>query len=101
VSKGYQLASLVRDGESEALVYLRNFGGVKLWETEKPGRWQQYLRERRLAPLRVTVRLPGRLTADIWDLDTGRQERRTLAQDGILDLGASEHDFALHLKRSP
>lgn len=101
VSKGYQLASLVRDNDSEALVYLRNFGGVKLWETEKPHRWQQYLRERRPVPLRVTVRLPGRFTADLWDLDTGRHERRKLAQGEVLDLGASEHDFALHLKRSP
>lgn len=99
VSSGYQLASLVRTDNSEALVYARNFAGVKLWETTKPHPWKQWLRERKPAALRVTVNLAGKFNADIWNLDTGRYERRLVACGETLDLGANEHDFAVLLRR--
>ncbi|MCX6911272.1 MAG: hypothetical protein NTY01_24965 [Verrucomicrobia bacterium] len=99
ITPGYQLASLVRADNSEALVYLRNFAGVKLWETVKPNPWKQWLRERKLAAARVTVNLSGKFNADIWDLDTGKHEHRRVAHSESLDLGTSEHDFVVLLRR--
>lgn len=99
ISPGFHLASLVRVEGNEALVYVRNFAGVKLWEMPKAERWKQYLRDRRPAPLKVTVRLPGDWQADIWDLDTAKHETREAATGNSLDLGSTDHDFALHLRR--
>jgi hypothetical protein len=99
IASGYQLASLVRADNSEALVYLRNFAGVKLWETAKPNPWKQWLRERKPAVARVTVNLGGKFSADIWDLDTGKHERRSVTRGEMLDLGTSDHDFAVLLRR--
>ncbi|MFA6563231.1 MAG: Ig-like domain-containing protein [Verrucomicrobiia bacterium] len=99
ISSGYQLASLVRADNSEALIYVRNFAGVKLWETIKPNLWKQWLRERKPAALCVTVNLTGKFQADIWDLDTGKHERRRVACGKAFDLGASDHDFAVLLRR--
>lgn len=96
---GYQLASLVRADGSEALVYLRNFAGVKLWETAKPHPWKQWLRDRKPAAARMTVNIAGKFNADIWDLDTGKHERRRVACGDALELGTSDHDFAVLLRR--
>ena len=99
ISPGYQLASLVRADSSEALVYIRNFAGVKFWETAKPRDWKQWLRERKPAALSVTVNLKGKFNADIWDLDMGKHESRRVARGEALELGTSDHDFAVLLRR--
>jgi hypothetical protein len=96
ISPGYQLASLVRTDNREALVYVRNFAGVKLCETGPPQASRQYLRQRRPVPLWVSLRLPGRWQADVWDLDTARHQRQQAEFGGQLDLGPSDHDFAIH-----
>ena len=98
ISPGFQLASLVRTNGAEALVYVRNFAGVKLWEATKPQAWKQYLRQRRPAPLRVTVNLSGWWQADVWDLDTARPRQQTVASGGSLELGTTDHDFAVHFR---
>lgn len=99
VSPGYQLKALVRKGGGEAVLYARNFAGTWLWECEKPNRWKQYLRSRKAAALRVAVNLPGKFNVDIWDLDDGRHTTRRAKSGETLDLGASDHDIAIHLRR--
>ena len=99
ITPGYQLKALVRADGSEALLYARNFAGIKLWQATQPERWKQYLRERKPAALRVSVRLPGAYAAEVWDLDTGGHEQRQVVAGDRLDLGTSEHDFAIHLKQ--
>ncbi|MDH7571409.1 MAG: hypothetical protein QHJ73_17680, partial [Armatimonadota bacterium] len=99
VSSGFQLNALLREDEKEALLYVRNFAGVQLWETTRPNNWRQYLRTRRAAPLRVSVALPGAWRADVWDLDTGRHATHSLAPGETLELGATDHDFAVHLSQ--
>ncbi|MCY2995606.1 MAG: hypothetical protein NTY19_48320 [Planctomycetota bacterium] len=37
--------------------------------------------------------------ATLYDLDRQQSENRLLAADGVVDLGATDHDFALVLKR--
>jgi len=97
IAPGFQLASLVRGDNAEALVYVRNFAGTQLWETTKPQHWKQYLRSRRPAPLHVGVNLPGKWKIHAWDLDTGEPQQQSLAASGTLDFGATDHDFALYL----
>ncbi len=99
IPPGCQLASLVRADSSEALVYVRNFAGVKLWVSPKPEPWKQWLRERKPAAMRVTVNLAGKFNADTWDLDTGKHERRRVACGEAIELGTSDHDFAILLQR--
>lgn len=99
VSAGYQLKALVREGGGEAILYARNCAGVRLWECERPHRWIQYLRARKPASLRVTVALPGRFDVEIWDLDTCRHEVRSAGAGRALELGLSDHDFAILLRR--
>ncbi len=99
VSSGCQLVSLVRANGSEALVYVRNFAGVKLWVSPKPEPWKQWLRERKPVAARMTVKLAGTFNADLWDLDTGKHERRPVACGDVLDLGTTDHDFAVLLQR--
>ena len=99
ISPGCQLASLVRANGGEALVYVRNFAGVKLWVSPKPEPWKQWLRERKPATASVTVKLAGKFNADVWDLDTGKHECRPVACGDVIDLGTSDHDFAMLLQR--
>jgi hypothetical protein len=93
-SEGFQLASLTREDGREGLVYVRSFAGVRPWEVS-PGR-TMYLRGRAPAPLQMKLGLPlPKVTARIWDLDTGGVESRDVAGDGVLDLGTTDHDFAI------
>ena len=99
VSAGYQVKTLLREDQAEALLYARNFSGVKAWDIQQPHHGKIYLRERRPAELRLTSRLQGRFVADIWDLDSGEYQQRHLQSGEPLALGTSEHDFAIHLQR--
>jgi len=98
VSPGFQLKYLARADWSEALIYVRNFGGVRRWETKPPDRWQQYLRVRRAAPLEIGCHLPHRVRATITDLDTHEQQTRNLAPGETLRLGETEHDWVAVLR---
>ncbi len=99
VSSGFQLKPLVRADGSEALLYVRNFAGVERWDSPGTPRTTQYLRKRAAAPLTITTILPGRFTADVWDLDTGVHSSRTVSAGQALELGTTDHDFAVLLKR--
>lgn len=99
VTPGCQLAPLVRADDGEALLYIRNFAGVVRWDSPGDHTSTQYLRSRAAVPLSVTLRLPGRFTADVWDLDTGAHTQRELRPGEALDLGTTDHDFAIHLLR--
>jgi hypothetical protein len=100
-SPGWQLNYLARQDYSELLVYVRNFAGVELWECQLENHpCRQYLRRRSPAPLSITFGLPpGQYQATLYDLDRQQSANRLLAGDGSLDLGATDHDFALVLKR--
>lgn len=99
VSQGFQLEPLVRRDGAEALLYVRNFAGVERWDSPGNPRTTQYLRKRATAPLVLTVDLPGRFTADIWDLDTHAHTTRAVVSGESLELGATDHDFAVLLMR--
>ncbi len=93
-SRGYQLASLTREDARQGLLYLRCFAGVEPWEVG-PGR-SIYLRTRKPAPARVRLELPpARVTAHVWDLNTGEERTLEVAGTGTLELGTSDHDFAV------
>lgn len=98
ISPGSQLVSLVRANGTEALVYVRNFAGVKLWVSPKPEPWKQWLRDRKPVAACVTVKLAGQFNADIWDLDTGKHEHRRVACGDAIELGTTDHDFAVLLQ---
>jgi hypothetical protein len=98
VSPGFQLASLTREGQSEGLVYVRNFAGVREWEVPKRGR--MWLRDRKAAPLTVELDLgAGEIAVRYWDLDTREAKEVVAGGQGTLDLGTTEHDFALWWRR--
>jgi hypothetical protein len=101
LSPGWQLNYLARQDYAEMLVYVRNFAGVELWECELGGQpCRQYLRRRTPAPLSLALRLPpGQYRVTLYDLDRQQAENRTVAAESVVDLGATDHDFALVLKR--
>ena len=95
VSEGFQLASLTRADRTQGLLYVRNLAGVREWAVPKRG--SMWLRERRAAPLTVSLDLPaGDIRLQWWDLDTGESKELSLRADGTVDLGETEHDFAVH-----
>ena len=103
IGAGWQLNCLARDDWSELLIYVRNIDGTDQWNSEMGGRgaWTQYLRTRRSAQLRLTLSLPieGTYQAHVYDLDALGVEARIVAPDDTLDLGTTDHDFALVLKQ--
>ena len=96
VSEGYQLSSLTREGTAEGLLYVRNFAGVRPWEVE--GRGTMYLRERAPANLTFSIEAPTGLIATCWDLDTGESREVEVAGGEAVDLGTTDHDWAIHWK---
>lgn len=93
VGERWQVRYNAREGFGEGLAYVRNFAGIRHWEAE---RVNMYLRERALAPLVVRFDLP---VADIvltaTDLDTGEERVFEVSGQGQVDLGDTEHDWAL------
>ena len=58
--------------------------------------WRQYLRRRQAAPLRVELQLPaGDYTLTLYDLDRQEKTVRPCSAPGVVDLGRTDHDFAL------
>ncbi len=99
ISPGFQLKPMVRQDGGEALLYVRSFAGVERWESTGDPRTTQYLRKRAAARLKVTVNLPGRFTAEIWDLDTRAHTTEPVSSGQEIDLGTTDHDFAVLLRR--
>lgn len=98
---GWQLNHLSREDGREMLVYVRNLAGIDKWECGKPPRRrQQYLRRRAPVPLRLAFQLPaGSYDVQVYDLDEQKATRRSVLANGTLDLGTTDHDFALVIKR--
>lgn len=99
--QGWQLNYLAREDWRESLVYVRNLAGIEKWESDVGRhRRQQYLRQRTAVPLRLELQLPeGQYEATIYDLDEQKATSRTVTASGLVDLGVTDHDFALVLKR--
>ena len=96
-SPGWQLACLARDDGRALLAYVRNYAGSELWEC-RMGRdpWRQYLRRRQAAPLQVEIELPeGAYTLTLYDLDRQEKTARPWPGRGVVDLGRTDHDFAM------
>ena len=90
---GWQVATM-QDQTGQGLGYIRNFAGIREWAV--PNRCDMFLRDRKPAPLVLTFALPGvKVTATATDLDTGEEKRVELAGNGKLDLGTTEHDWAV------
>lgn len=94
ISPGYQLARLTRADGQQGFAYARNFAGIVAWEV-KPGQ-TMWLRQR------ATARLVAGLGAEIEgaeviavDLDTAEERVVKAGVGGSVDLGESEHDYAL------
>lgn len=99
VSAGWQAAAMQSEG-GEGLAYVRNFAGIRRWQV--PGKADLYLRDRASAALTLTWRLPGqKLTVTATDLDTGQEKQLETPGDGTVDLGASDHDWALVWRARP
>ncbi len=93
VGPGWQLRANIREGGREGLAYVRNFGGIRHWQAP---RVDMYVRERKPAPLVVHLALPGPgLSVTATDLDTGQERTFTITQQGDLDLGVTDHDWAV------
>jgi hypothetical protein len=90
---GWQVAFNAREGYGEGIAYVRNVAAIRHWTQQGIN---TYLRERKPAPLRVRLSLPGGdVTAVATDLDTGEHKTFTVPSTGTLDLGTSEHDWAV------
>jgi hypothetical protein len=98
---GWQLNPLSREDGREMLVYVRNLAGIDKWECGKPPRrLQQYLRRRASAPLRLAFQLAeGSYDVQVYDLDEQKATTRAVSGTGSLDLGTTDHDFAMVIKR--
>ncbi len=99
ISPGFQLKPLIRADGREALLYIRSFSGVVRWDSTGNPRTTQYLRTRAAAQLSFSVNLPGSFTVDLWDLDTGAHTTRQARSGEAMEVGTTEHDFAVVVKR--
>lgn len=102
VGPGWQLARLARDDGRALLAYVRNYAGSELWECPGPrgGTWRQYLRRREAAPLRIEFSLPcARYRIAIYDLDRQEKTTRTSAGHEAIDLGRTDHDYVIVVRR--
>ena len=100
---GVQLTYLARADWGETLIYLRNFAGIGPWDSPmgSRGAWRQWLRARQPVPTRVHLALPrGTYDVRICDLDEEAVRAAKVDEDGCIDLGTTDHDFALILKRA-
>jgi len=102
VGPGWQLRYLARDDRREVLVYVRNLAGIEAWRPpgeERAG--TMYLRTRKAAPLALTVALPGGqpYATHVIDLDATTERDLTVEPATTLDLGTTDHDWVLVLKR--
>jgi hypothetical protein len=100
IPAGWQLCPLVRADDREALVYIRNCAGVCEYDISvgaKEKLQPLLLRKRKAAPLQVTIPLPGQHAVAVWDLDTGEKREFSTKGDAAIDLGATDHDFVLHV----
>jgi hypothetical protein len=99
---GWQLKFLAREDWREVLVYVRNLAAVEPWEVREPRRaWKMFLRTRQPMPLNLGLALPAGqpYAARVYDLDGETARTLTAAPTTTLDLGTTDHDWVLVLKR--
>jgi hypothetical protein len=96
---GWQLHFLAREDWREVLVYVRNLATVELWEPPRSGK--MYLRTRRPMPLNLGLDLPAgqAFQAQVYDLDSEAARSLTVQPTAALDLGTTDHDWVLVLRR--
>jgi len=102
VGTGWQLKYLAQADWREALVYVRNFAGIEPWDYKQSERsvWRQYLRTRKPQSLRVQLSLPdGTYNLHVYDLDAQTVTDRKVRAGETVDLGTTDHDFAVVVKR--
>lgn len=94
VSDGFQVRTNARDGCTEGLAYVRNFAG--LWHWQQPERANMWLRNRKPAALVVRFNLPVKTIEVVaTDLDTGMERAFSVSGQGQVDLGVTDHDWAV------
>jgi hypothetical protein len=100
-SAGWQTSYLAHDDGREVLVYMRNYAGSETWRSdgEQSPRRQQ-LRKRAACPLKLQTQIEGNFRVSIYDLDEKSVRKTTLTSPGSIDLGVTDHDFAMVLKRN-
>ncbi len=99
---GWQLRYLARKDWGQVLVYIRNLAGIEPWRPPGDERARTLcLRTRSAAPLEVGLDLPAGppYRAEVFDLDTGTRRSLRLEPGSALDLGSSDHDWAMVLRR--
>ncbi len=101
VPPGRQLKYLAGRDWRKGLVYIRSFAGVKRWDSEIGRRRRtQYLRLRKAAPLTLEFSLPAGVYAlRIYDLDRRSVTQQRVSASARLDLGTTDHDFAVVFTR--
>jgi len=94
ISPGFQIASTTRADGKAGLAYVRCYAGTRAWSPDQGT--QMYLRNREAAPLSIRLALPvDSADLQVWDLDTREMRRLSPRGDGTVDLGTTDHDFAL------
>jgi len=90
---GWQIRANAREGCREGLAYVRNLGDIRHWQQPKIN---MYIRDRAPAPLKIRLDLPAaKVAVTATDLDTASEKQFEIAGQGEIDLGVSEHDWAL------
>ena len=99
--EGWQASYLADADGHETLLYVRNYAGSERWLSngEQTPRGQQ-LRTRAVRPLKVQSQMEGSFRVSICDLDEKTIRQTTLESPGTIDLGATDHDFAMVFKRN-
>lgn len=98
--EGWQASYLASADGRETLLYVRNYAGSERWVSkgEQTPRGQQ-LRTRTVRPLMVQSQMQGRFGVTIYDLDEKTVRQQSLESPGSIELGSTDHDFALVFKR--
>lgn len=92
-SSGFQVASATRQDGLAGLLYVRCVSGIRSWNPKEDR--AMWLRQRAPAPLQLVCWKPDQVRVTARDLDTGEERILTLGNGGVLDLGVTEHDFAV------
>jgi hypothetical protein len=96
--EGWQAAVNAREGFGQGLAYIRSIAGIQEWTVGKNGK--MYVRRRAARPLTVELQFPvAKVSVRIVDLDAGTSRRQEVAGNGKLDLGTTDHDFAIRWEK--
>ncbi|NUQ01827.1 MAG: hypothetical protein HUU35_18430, partial [Armatimonadetes bacterium] len=95
-SEGFEALTLTRADGGAGLTYLRNAAGVKKVVTPGQSPRTMYLREIAPRSLKLALGLdPGRYQLSVTDLVSGERRECEADASGTIELGESNHDFAI------